>query len=104
MKINLEYIIKKLDILCFLLAIVGALPLILFEYIGVIYYLEVTIDTYLLTFICLFFVLLFRFIIALRPNVSDDFKLTKGELIHFAFHIILCFACIGWFIFMLICI
>ena len=101
MKINLKNILKTLDTLCFLLALAGVIPLIIFEFSANTFYFKWSIIIFLLTFICLFFVLLLRIIISFKSNETDEFKSSKGEKVRLIIGIIFSSFCIGWIIFML---
>ena len=102
MNVDLEKIIKRLDFLCFVIAVSGTVPLIIFEFFSAEIFFKISIAIYLIVLFLLLVIMIFRLIGGFTEKENINLKLSNFEKIHYIFSAFLVFICIFWFIFMII--
>lgn len=101
MVLNLKDIIKKLDYLCFILTIIGAIPLVAFEFTTIKDFYVSSIAVFLVVFVIYISVIILRFVANKKFADNQDYVLTKFEKIRYSIFFILSILCVIWFTFIL---
>ena len=102
MKINIENIVKKLDYLCFIIAIVGAIIFIIFEFSGDYDYFKISIISYFVTMVLFFLLAVLRLTASFTDKENINLQLSKFGKVHYCFLIVFTLFCSFWFAFIAI--
>lgn len=102
MNFDLVNILKKFDYACYISAIAGIIPLVMFEFVGYYYLFKISILIFVITFLILISVFILRFVIDNKNDKSSDFSLTKGEKIRNSIYLVFSILALCWFIFILL--
>ena len=103
MNLDLGKFLKRLDYVCFVFAVVAAIPLILFEFTTIKYFFTISMIFFVITFVLLSVVIVLRFRACKMYPDDKDFSLRTIEKVRYWIFLVMSIICSIWFTYILIC-